>query len=79
MISNLDYDNIFHSDNNYQDDCNYKINDYNGDDIDYECDDEDEEENGELVCSTAAGRLIGSLKASFLPHLMLRSAESCGS
>ncbi len=37
-----------------------KINDYTGDDIDYECDDEDEEENGELVCSTAAGRLIGS-------------------
>ena len=31
---------------------------------------EDDEENGEPMCWTAAERPIGSLEASFLPHLI---------
>ena len=44
---------------------------YDNDDIDQGRDEDDDEENGELKCRTGAGRPIGSLKASFLPHLML--------
>ena len=58
----------YEAENQDSNDCDDDF--YDNDDIDYELD-EDDEENGELKCRTGAGRPIGSLKALFLPHLML--------